>query len=148
MQLKKYARLIREEGYKCTPQRMEILSYFLKQKYSLISAKDIYLHLRHTFGRISVDTVYRNLTLFKQIGLMNIIYKKGVNLYYLKKSEQKHQLLFICVKCLTSKELFLDTNHLIKDTIDGWNIQYHRLEVYGRFLSLTKLVKRDIAQLS
>ena len=55
-------------GLRLTPQRSHILAV-LKAAERPISAYDIYSQLKSTFPHISIDTVYRNLTMFTTIGV-------------------------------------------------------------------------------
>ncbi|MGX1195989.1 Fur family zinc uptake transcriptional regulator [Metabacillus sp. SLBN-84] len=130
LQEETYIKRIKQNGYKCTPQRLEILSYFLRQRNRLVSAKHLLLHLRNTFGKVSFDTIYRNLSLFSDIGLTDFTFKDGENFYYLKEDKQTHQNLFICKKCLTTKNLTMCPMDIIQD-LEGYTIYHHRFEVYG-----------------
>jgi Fur family zinc uptake transcriptional regulator len=123
--------ILKEKGYKCTPKRLEILSYFLKQRNQLISAKRLTQHLYRTLGNISTDTVYRNLSLFSDLGMMEFTYSDGECLYYLKSDEQPPQHLFICKKCLSAKEISISPMPLIDPSLEGCTVHHHKFEVYG-----------------
>ncbi|WP_430005463.1 transcriptional repressor [Metabacillus idriensis] len=77
LQLQPYVDYVREKGYKCTPQRMEILAYFFLHRNRLVSAKELYKQLHRTLGKISYDSDYRNLSLLTNIGLLEFTYKWG-----------------------------------------------------------------------
>ncbi|MDQ0859919.1 Fur family zinc uptake transcriptional regulator [Bacillus sp. V2I10] len=131
MNLDVYLKHIKENGYKCTPQRLKILSYFIEQKNRLVSAKSVTEHLRTFIGNISVDTVYRNLYLFKDIGLIEITFRNGEHLFHLKNNLYNHQHLFICTECLTTTEIDVCPMKMLDATLTNYRINHHKFEIYG-----------------
>ncbi|MEK1833009.1 transcriptional repressor [Priestia megaterium] len=79
-----YITHLQENGYKCTPQRSVILSYFYQHKNKLISASTVHDDLGKDNWNISLDTIYRSLSLFSDIGLLESTSLNGKRLFGLK----------------------------------------------------------------
>ncbi len=61
--------LLQENGFKMTKRREDILTFFAKEdKYH--SAKALYEHMESIYPGISFDTVYRNLHLYHDLGIL------------------------------------------------------------------------------
>lgn len=131
MNLELYLNQLKENGYKRTPQRLKILSYFIGQKNRFVSAKTVMDHLRNDIGKVSCDTVYRNLYLFKNIGIIDVTSYKGENLFHLKNKINTHEHKFICTACRKTTALNLCPMEIVDTSLDDYFIQTHKFEVYG-----------------
>ncbi|MFC0274714.1 Fur family transcriptional regulator [Metabacillus herbersteinensis] len=131
LNLELYLDHIKENGYKCTPQRSKILSYFMAQKNRFVSAKSLTDHLRNTMGNVSFDTVYRNLYLFKDIGIMELTYYGGENLFHLKNEINTHEHMFICTECGNTTALNLCPMKMMETSLNDFLIYDHKFEIYG-----------------
>lgn len=70
--MEKLIGILREKGYKITPQRRAVLTAFLDSD-QFATAQQILDHVRKTNPDMSLDTVYRNLTLFVDLGVVSEI---------------------------------------------------------------------------
>ncbi|MDQ0879211.1 Fur family transcriptional regulator [Peribacillus sp. V2I11] len=131
MNLELYLDHIKDNGYRCTPQRSNILSYFIGQKNRFVTAKSVTDHLRNTMGYVSFDTVYRNLYLFKDIGIMDLTSQGGENLFHLKNEINTHEHKFICTECGNTTELNLCPMEIMDTSLNDYLIYDHKFEVYG-----------------
>jgi Fur family transcriptional regulator, zinc uptake regulator len=133
LKLELYLDHIKANGYKCTPQRLNILSYFMGQKKKFVSAKSLIGHLRKDKGNVSFDTVYRNLYLFKDMGIIELISVNGENLFHLKNKINTHEHLFICTECRKTTELNLCPMEMevMDASLNDYVIYDHKFEVYG-----------------
>lgn len=133
MSLQLYLDYIKEKGYRCTPQRLRILSFFCEQKNRLISAKSTIDYLRNSTdtGNVSFDTVYRNLYLFKDIGLLDLTYHNGEYLFHLKNEINKDQHYFICEKCGNTTTLNICPMEFTYTSLENYLVYNHKFEVYG-----------------
>lgn len=131
MDLQLYLDYIKEKGYKCTPQRLKILTYLMEQKNKLVSAKNIIKFLRNGSGNVSYDTVYRNLYLFKDIGIIDLTNYNGENLFHLKHEINKDQHHFICEKCGTTTSLNICPMEMMYSSLKDYLVYNHKFEVYG-----------------
>ena len=61
---------LQAKGYKITPQRQELLRTFLESQEKHLSAEDVYNQIVKKFPSMSLDTVYRNLTVLQELGIL------------------------------------------------------------------------------
>ena len=88
-------------------------------------------HLRNTLGNVSFDTVYRNLYLFKDIGIIELTSYNGENLFHLKNEINTHGHKFICTECGKTTELNLCPMEIMDTYLNDYLIYNHKFEVYG-----------------
>jgi len=63
---------LKDHNYKLTPQRELILDIMLNQQ-GYLSVRQIYEKVKEVFPQVSIDTVYRNLSLLKDIKISYLI---------------------------------------------------------------------------
>lgn len=100
MEINLYISKIKEIQAKITPQRIEILNIFLKNKNEHFTAEDIISHLNAS--KTGQATVYRTLELFCQAGILKKVNFKNeefsrYDLLDLKNKHFHHHL--VCNKC-------------------------------------------------
>ncbi len=86
----------RRRNISITPQRVAIYSVLMDAK-DHPGAEDIYNRIRITFPDISIDTVYRTLSTFSQMGLVNEVEGYGEARRYDPDLKPHHH--FRCTKC-------------------------------------------------
>jgi len=79
-----------------TPQRVAIYTELIKSK-KHPSAEDVFGKVRRTFPDISLDTVYRTLSTFAEIGIINVVEGYGEARRYDPDLTSHHH--FRCRKC-------------------------------------------------
>jgi Fur family peroxide stress response transcriptional regulator len=122
---------LKDAGVRMTPQRHAILSYLLETM-SHPTVDEIYKSLEKKFPNMSVATVYNNLRVFKESGLVReLTYGDTSSRYDANMSDHYHA---VCTKCGIVK----DFHYSILDDVEkeaavntGFEITSHRLEVYG-----------------
>jgi Fur family peroxide stress response transcriptional regulator len=122
---------LKQNGVRMTPQRHAILN-FLFSSMSHPTADEIYKALENNFPNMSVATVYNNLRLFKDAGLVReLTYGDASSRFDANMTEHYH---VICKKC--GKITDFDYPSLIdaeqeasKNT--GYRVESHRMEFYG-----------------
>jgi Fur family ferric uptake transcriptional regulator len=133
-------KLIEKNGFKFTKQRNLILKQFLLADRHL-SVEEIYQGLKK--NNIGLATVYRNVKIFSNMGIVKEIVVDGVSYYELKiYSKKPLHLHFQCVKCndiidIDEREAaleYLKLNKTIEDTND--------LEIYDVDIMFIGLCKR------
>ena len=75
-QLEELVALLREEGFRITPQRIAIVDYLLKTE-DHPSAEHIHRTIKKTYPMVSLSTVYKTLDLLKEKKLVNEIEVEG-----------------------------------------------------------------------
>jgi Fur family peroxide stress response transcriptional regulator len=114
-----------------TPQRHAILSYLLETM-SHPTVDEIYKSLEGKFPNMSVATVYNNLRVFKDIGLVReLTYGDASSRYDANMSEHYHA---VCISCGKVKDFHYPPLHGVEKEASintGFEVASHRLEVYG-----------------
>jgi Fur family transcriptional regulator, peroxide stress response regulator len=123
---------LKETGHRITPQRITILR-ILAESRGHPSVEDIYEKVRVDFPTTSLATVYKTITVIKELGeVLELEFSCGHNRYD-GNNPYPHPHL-ICMKCreIVDPELssLTDLNQeLTADT--GYKILSHRLDFYG-----------------
>ncbi len=86
----------RRNNLSLTPQRVAIYS-LLTQSSNHPTAEDIYNRVKKTFPDISIDTVYRTLAIFSQMGIIDVVEGYGEAKRYDPDLEPHHH--FRCKRC-------------------------------------------------
>jgi Fur family peroxide stress response transcriptional regulator len=122
---------LRDAGVRMTPQRHAILSYLLETM-SHPTVDEIYKSLEGKFPNMSVATVYNNLRVFKDIGLVReLTYGDASSRYDADMSEHYHA---VCISCGKVKDFHYPSLHGVEREASintGFEVAVHRLEVYG-----------------
>ncbi|MBA4601117.1 peroxide-responsive transcriptional repressor PerR [Thermoactinomyces mirandus] len=122
---------LKENGVRMTPQRHAILGYL----YSVTShptADEIYKALEGTFPNMSVATVYNNLRVFKDVGLVReMTYGDASSRFDANMIEHYHIICNSCGKIIDFDHRPLNEIEEKAETITGFKVQSHRLELYG-----------------
>ncbi len=122
--------ILREKGYKLTPQRIMVLDT-LHEAEEHITAPEIYARVRVKYPGINKSTVYRTLELLKEMDLVAETELGGERLYYHHAEKGRHHHL-VCQRC--GKIIDLDENLLfpLRDALR----QEYRFEADLRHLAL------------
>ncbi len=129
--LKRLRRHLKEKGIRVTPQRMEI--------YRLIhgstehpSAEDVFKEIKKKIPSISLDTVYRTLSLFEEIGLVKRVHLLSDHARFDPRTSQHHH--FVCTECKRIIDFSWHTLDLMpppKEELEGAEISMVQAEVRG-----------------
>lgn len=84
-------------GQRYTAQR-ELLLGLIRQTDGHVDATELYKRAREWRPRLSLSTVYRNLSLFKQLGIVDAHQFTDGRRYYEPKTRSHHQHL-VCLGC-------------------------------------------------
>jgi Fur family ferric uptake transcriptional regulator len=90
-------RLLHNAGERVTAQRKLVLE-LLDKSGTHLDADELYRQAKKKSTRISLSTVYRNLQLFKKLGLIEEQHFDEEHHHYEVKSRTAHQHL-VCVRC-------------------------------------------------
>ncbi|MBY7144021.1 transcriptional repressor [Virgibacillus sp. NKC19-3] len=120
---------LKEKGYKTTGKRKDILEYF-EEANGYRTAKDLIQHMESNYEGISFDTVYRNLHLYDEIGILEATELNGEKQFRLNCTDHHHHH-FICNDCGKTKEIEVCPMDEIENTLTNYAIEGHKFEIYG-----------------
>ena len=131
---RKIATILRQQGYKLTPQRRAVLDAIALSSDHLTPA-DIYDKVRHEHPGIGLVTIYRTLDILDKLGLICEVHSGGNCRSYLMRRPSEHHHHLICSNCgivadFTNCDLGELAQRLSRET--GFKIESHLLEFAGR----------------
>jgi Fur family transcriptional regulator, zinc uptake regulator len=130
MNLQKALNLLKEKGYKNTGKRETILNIFAKQE-RYLTAKEVLDLMQDDFPGLSFDTVYRNLALFEELGIVEGTEWNGERRYRFHCGGENHHHHIICTECGRTRTIQLCPMNAILGKPDNFDITGHKFEIYG-----------------
>lgn len=122
---------LKSTGVRMTPQRYAILS-FLLESMSHPTADEIYRALADKFPSMSVATVYNNLKVFIEAGLVReLTYGDDSSRFDADMSEHYHAICNQCGKISDFEFPSLTDIERAAAEHTGFHVHGHRMEVYG-----------------
>ncbi|WP_133582325.1 peroxide-responsive transcriptional repressor PerR [Aureibacillus halotolerans] len=122
---------LKKAGVRITPQRHAILE-FLSTSQAHPTADDIYKALEGKFPNMSVATVYNNLRVFKEAGLVKeLTYGDSSSRFDYVTSHHYHIICESCGKIVDFHYPGLDEVEALAAHVTGFDISHHRMEIYG-----------------
>jgi Fur family transcriptional regulator, peroxide stress response regulator len=122
---------LKESGIRITPQRHAILEHLI-QAMSHPTADDIYKALEGKFPNMSVATVYNNLRVFKEVGLVKeLTYGDASSRFDFVTTEHYHIICDSCGKIVDFHYPGLDEVETLAEHVTGFEVGRHRMEIYG-----------------
>lgn len=130
--VEKAVEILKNTGVRMTPQRHAILAYLLETM-SHPTADEIYKALEGKFPNMSVATVYNNLRVFKEAGLVReLTYGDASSRFDANTMEEHYHI--ICSECGDIRDFHYPYLHQIEKDAEksaGFKVTGHRMEVYG-----------------
>lgn len=122
---------LKEANIRITPQRYAILEYLI-ENHSHPTADEIYRALEERFPNMSVATVYNNLRLFTEIGFVQEMkYGDGSSRFDFDSTKHYHAICQNCGKIVDFHYPGLEDVEMAASKLTGFEINEHRLELYG-----------------
>ncbi len=122
---------LKDAGVRITPQRHAILEYLI-QTLSHPTADEIYKALESKFPNMSVATVYNNLRVFKNAGLVKeLTYGDSSSRFDCVTTDHYHVICEDCGKIVDFSYPGLDEVENVAEHVTGFKVNNHRMEVYG-----------------
>lgn len=130
----KIAGMLRQKGYRLTPQRRAVLKA-IASSHDHLTAAEICALVRQEYPTIGLVTVYRVINLLTELELICPVKMKDNSQSYLMRRPMEHHHHLLCSHCgravdFTSCDLSELEQRLSRDT--GFNIEGHTLEIYGK----------------
>lgn len=122
--------ILKEHGYKYTDKREAVLN-ILSEEGRYLSAKEVLQQMQGDFPQLSIDTVYRNLSLLYQLNILEVTEMNGERLYRMSCAVDVHHHHLICTECGKTKKIDLCPMDAIFGKPDGFEITGHKFEIYG-----------------
>ncbi|RKQ35495.1 Fur family transcriptional regulator [Oceanobacillus halophilus] len=129
MNLKEAMNLLKDKGYKATGKRKDILAYFADVD-GYRTAKDLITYLEDNHEGISFDTIYRNLHLYNEMGILETTELNGERHFRMNCTTHHHHH-FICNECGKTKEIDVCPMDEVQQTLANYAIEGHKFEIYG-----------------
>jgi Fur family zinc uptake transcriptional regulator len=119
-----------QRGMRITDQRRTLASLFAQTDGYLLP-KDVYEHMGKTYNGLSFDTVYRNLRIMHDMGVLEqFVFEEGVK-FRAHCNEHDHHHHLICLQC----EKTIPFVYCPMDGVAGlpadFEVVKHKFEVYG-----------------
>src|SRR5690625_2697253 len=123
---------LKESGVRITPQRHAVLEFLLTSK-THPTADDIYRALEDKFPNMSVATVYNNLRILREIGLVReLTYGDDSSRFDSNMKEHYHIICEQCGKIVDFHYPTLDEIEALAEKVSGFDSSHHRMELYGK----------------
>ncbi|BCU80241.1 zinc-specific metallo-regulatory protein [Polycladomyces abyssicola] len=122
---------LKANGYKFTGKREMMVQLFAEEN-RYLSAKEVLDHMQKTYPGLSFDTVYRNLSLFEDLGILEGTDWDGERRYRFRCEGDTHHHHLICTECGRTRKLEICPMNAILGQPEDFHITGHRFEIYGR----------------
>lgn len=122
---------LKQQGFKVTPRRKAIIQT-LEEFGRPITAKEIHARVKQFYPDTSLDTIYRNLNLMANLGVINQINLRGKENSRFEIGQHHHHL--ICLSCGKSQCLDqcpIDIHSILSQSSSDFFAVSHAFEIYG-----------------
>ncbi|PKR78057.1 transcriptional repressor [Halalkalibacillus sediminis] len=130
MNLSRALETLKNEGYKYTEKREDILTFFNREN-GYRTASDLLKFMAQKYEGISYDTIYRNLHLFNDLEILESTELDGEKHFRLSCGHHHHHHHFICKSCGRTETIETCPMDEIEKDLSGFMIENHKFEVYG-----------------
>lgn len=124
-------KLLKENGYKHTKQRIRLLELLDKQE-QYLSVKHLWGDFQVDFPGASYDTVYRNLYTLSELGILETTTLDGEKHFRFHCETDGHHHHFICTTCGKTNAIDICPMDAVTDQLPEHQIEHHTFEVYGK----------------
>lgn len=122
--------VLKRNGYKYTGKRETMVNIFQEQK-RYLTAKECYHYMQEKYPGVSFDTVYRNLSLFEALGIIEATEWDGERRYRFHCGSDRHHHHVICTECGRTEIIQACPMNAIIRKPQNFQITGHKFEIYG-----------------
>jgi len=117
-------------GLRITDQRKTLARLFAEAS-GYLSPKDVYDYMGKTYSGLSFDTVYRNLRLLQDLGVLEqFVFEDGIK-FKAHCSEHGHHHHAICMQCEKTYAVPFCPMDIQVDLPKGFHVVKHKFELFG-----------------
>jgi len=127
-----FLEVLREKGYRLTPQRMIVLEAIEKSD-DHISAEEIHNYAHAKYPYINISTVYRTLELLKTLHLVTETDLGGGRFRYHPAGKAHHHHL-VCHKCGSVQDIDASVFERLRDELKvkyGFSAEFEHMAIFG-----------------
>jgi len=117
------------QGLRITDQRKTLAKLFAEAP-GYLAPKDVYDYMGKSYAGLSFDTVYRNLRVMEELGVLEqVVFEEGVK-FKLHCRENEHHHHMICLNCGRTYPITFCPMSLTTAP-DDFRVVKHKFEVFG-----------------
>lgn len=120
-----------QNQFKRTRNR-EIILEFLLAKDRYVTAMEVRNHMAADNPGVSFDTIYRNLSTFSELGILEETELNGERQFRMQCDHGVHHHHFICTDCGKTKNIPHCPMETLAVNLPGYEVEGHKFEVYGK----------------
>ncbi|SFE93767.1 Fur family transcriptional regulator, zinc uptake regulator [Paenibacillus algorifonticola] len=122
-------RIMSSQGLRITDQRKTLAKLFAESP-GYLAPKDVYEYMGKSYSGLSFDTVYRNLRVMEELGVLEqVVFEEGVK-FKLHCREHDHHHHMICLNCGKTYPIMCCPMEQTTAPAD-FRIVKHKFEVFG-----------------
>lgn len=122
-------KVMSSRGLRITDQRKSLAKLFAESE-SYLTPKDVYDYMCQYYSGLSFDTVYRNLRVMEELGVLEqIMFEDGLK-FKASCSEGHHHHHMICLQCEKTYPIHFCPMPLT-DAPEEFQVVKHKFEVFG-----------------
>ncbi|WP_257345985.1 Fur family transcriptional regulator [Pseudalkalibacillus decolorationis] len=120
--------ILKDNGFKYTNKREMLLTLFANER-RYLSAKTVLEHMKSSYPGLSFDTIYRNLSVFTELGILEDTELDGEKHFRFTCSTVGHHHHVICLDC--GKTRSIQSCPMSEVEVGNFAITDHKFEIYG-----------------
>ncbi|WP_409343152.1 Fur family transcriptional regulator [Paenibacillus sp. MBLB4367] len=118
-----------KKGWRITEQRRTLATLFAHAD-GYLSPRDVYDHMTKKYPGMSFDTVYRNLRLLSEMGVLEQFYLND-GLKFKARCQSHHHHHLICLSCEKTYTFEFCPMPSVPELPASFDIVSHRFEIFG-----------------
>ncbi|GAF24589.1 MULTISPECIES: Fur family transcriptional regulator [Shouchella] len=122
---------LKEQGYKYTGKREDMLRLFAEDS-RYMTAKDVLENMQDQYPSLSFDTIYRNLSLFADLELLETTELDGEKRFRFSCRTSEHHHHLICLDCGKTEHFHnCPMDEELFKRFPDFQVTGHKFEIYG-----------------